>query len=130
MADVNPLFDPATDNAAIDPATQVLLNQPLKAQAFTGEEEQFLNMLLAKVEDKSINLYAPSSLLNTSVYEALTPEARGLADQNAVLLLTKVREIYNLMQISREPTYQIKNLVDSLFQTKKRLEEHGDIFVI
>jgi hypothetical protein len=102
----------------------------MKAQAFSAEEEAFLNLLMAKVEDKTINLYSPSSLLNTPVYDALPTEAKGLADQNAFLLLTKVREIYNLMQISREPTYQVKNLVDSLFQTKKRLEEHGDIFII
>ncbi len=130
MADLNPLYDPATDNAAIDPATQQMLNQPMKAQAFSAEEEAFLNLLMAKIEDKTINLYSPSSLLNTPVYDALPTEAKGLADQNAFLLLTKVREIYNLMQISREATYQVKNLVDSLFQTKQRLEEHGDIFII
>lgn len=130
MADLNPLFDPATDNAAIDPATQQILNQPLKAEAFTAEEQAFLDLLMAKIADKTINLYSPSSLLNTPVYDALPSDAKGLADQNAFVLLTKVREIYNLMQISKEPTYQVKNLVDSLFQTKKRLEEHGDIFII
>jgi hypothetical protein len=130
MADLNPLFDPATDNAVIDPATQQILNQPLKAEAFTAEEQAFLDLLMAKIADKTINLYSPSSLLNTPVYDALPTEAKGLADQNAFVLLANVREINNLMQVSQEPTYQVKNLVDSLFQTKKRLEEHGDIFII
>lgn len=130
MADLNPLYDPATDNQPIDPAVQAMLNTPLKADGFTAEEEQFLNLLMAKVDDKSINLYAPSSLLNAPVYEALSPEAKGKADFNAQVLLSKVREITNLMHISREPTFQVKNLVASLFETKKRLEEHGDLFTI
>ena len=130
MAGVNPLFDPSTDNAPIDAATQNMLNQPLQAEAFTAEEELFLNTLMAKIEDKTIDLHRPSSLLNTAIYEALPPEAQGLADQNAVVLLTKVREIHELMQLSREPNYAVKNLVASLFQTKKRLEEHADIFIL
>lgn len=130
MSDLNPLFDPATDNKAIDPATQQMLNKPLQSDPFTDEEQAFLNLLMAKVEDKTINLYVPSSLLNKAVYDALPPEAQGKADQNAVLMLTKVREIYNLMQVYHEPTFVIKNLVESLFETKKRLEEHGDIFIL
>ena len=130
MADLNPLYDPATDNKPIDAATQTMLNQPLKAEAFTADEQSFLDLLMAKIADKSINLYGPSSLLNTPVYDALPSDAKGKADFNAQILLTKVREVYNLMQVSKEPTYQVKNLVDSLMQTKQRLEEHADIFII
>jgi len=131
MVALNPLYDPATDNAVIDPAVQALINQPLKDDSgFTTEDQALLNLILQKVEDKSINLYSPSSLLNTPIYEALPPEAKGKADQNAMILLTKIREIVDLMKISQEPTYQVKNMVASLNQTKKRLEEHADIFII
>lgn len=130
MANLNPLYDPATDNAAIDPVTQMLLNQPLKSDAFTDGEQAFLNLLMAKVENKTINLYAPSCLLNVPVYEVLPLEAKGKADQNAVLMLGKIREIHGLMQLSKEPSYQVKNLVAALFEMKNRLEEHQDIFTI
>lgn len=129
MADLNPLYDPATDNKPIDPAVQSMINAPLKASTWTDEEQALLNLIMAKVEDKTINLYSPSSLLNTPVYEALPPDAKAKADQNSVILLGNIREIVNLMKFSQEPTYQVKNLVEALNQTKKRLEEHGDLFI-
>lgn len=131
MADLNPLYDPATDNKAIDPAVQAMINQPLKDDTgLSAEAQALLNLIMQKVEDKTINLYGPSSLLNTPVYDALPPEAKAKADQNAVILLGKIRDIVNLMKLTQEPTYQLKNIVDSLLQTKNRLEEHGDIFII
>ena len=131
MADLNPLYDPKTDNLPIDPAVQSMINQPLKDQSgFSPEDQTLLNQLMQKVEDGSINLYQPSSLLNVAVYEALSPEMKGKADQNAVILLGEIREIVNLMKLSQEPTYQVKNLVQSLNITKSRLEEAGNIFII
>lgn len=130
MASLNPLFDPATDNAPIDANVQSMLNQPLKGDGFSAEDQAFLDLIMSKIADKSINLYSPSSLLNTVVYEALPQELKAKADQNAMVMLTKIREINDLMQVSREPSYQLKNLVDSLNYTKKRLEEQGDLFVI
>ena len=107
-----------------------MLNQPLAGGSMSQEDQDFLNLILAKIEDKSINLYSPSSLLNNAVYEALPEMEQGKADQNAVILLTRVREIYNLTQISKEPSYQLVNMVDSLRLIKNRLEEHGDLFII
>ena len=131
MADLNPLYDPKTDNLPIDPAVQSMINQPLKDQSgFSTEDQTLLNQLMQKVEDGSINLYQPSSLLNAAVYDTLSPEMKGKADQNAVILLGEIREIVNLMKLSQEPTYQVKNLVQSLNITKSRLEEAGNIFII
>lgn len=108
-----------------------MLNQPLTGDsAFTDEDRAFLNMLLEKIENKSIDLYSPSSLLNAPVYDALPAEEKSKADQNAVVLITKIREIYELSKISMDATYQLKNLIDSVRLTKQRLEEHADIFVI
>lgn len=130
MADLNPLYDPTTDNASITPEVQSMLNQPLAGGSMSQEDQDFLNLILGKIEDKSINLYSPSSLLNNAVYEALPEMEQGKADQNAVILLTRIREIYNLTQISKEPSYQLVNMVDSLRLIKNRLEEHGDLFII
>ena len=131
MADLNPLYDPKTDNLPIDPAVQSMINQPLKDQSgFSPEDQTLLNQLMQKVEDGSINLYQPSSLLNVAVYDTLSTEMKGKADQNAVILLGEIREIVNLMKISQEPTYQVKSLVQSLNTAKSRLEEAGNIFII
>ena len=131
MADMNPLYDPKTDNLPIDPAVQSMINAPLKDDSgFSDEDQALLNLLMQKVEDGTINLYQPGSLLNTTVYESLPSDAKGKADQNALILLGKIREIVNLLKISPDPTYQLKNLVASLNDTKKRLEANGDLFVI
>lgn len=131
MADsLNPLYDPKTDNQAIAPEVQTMLNAPSKTGSWSDEEQIFLNDLLAKVEAGTIQLYSPSSLLNTAVYEKLAPEAQGKTDLNAMNMIGKIREIVNLMKLYNEPNDIVKNLVESLFADKKRLEEAGDIFII
>lgn len=130
MADINPLYDPKTDNQAIAPEVQTMLNAPSKTGSWSDEEQAFLNDLMSKVEAGTIQLYSPSSLLNQSVYEKLSPEAQGKADQNAQVMIGKVREIVTLMKAYNEPNDIVKNLVESLFESKKRVEEAGDIFII
>lgn len=130
MADLNPLYDPKTDNQAIAPEVQTMLNAPSKTGSWSDEEQAFLNDLMSKVEAGTIQLYSPSSLLNQAVYEKLAPEAQGKADQNAQVIIGKVREIVTLMKAYNEPNDIVKNLVESLFESKKRVEEAGDIFII
>ena len=130
MAELNPLYNAATDNAAIPSEVQSRLNQPLQQGSLSADEQAFLNLILAKIEDKSIQLYVPSSLLNNAVYEALSEAEKGKADQNAVILLTRIREIHALTQVSKEPSFQLQNMVASLRQIKNRLEEHSDLFII
>jgi hypothetical protein len=130
MADLNPLYDPKTDNQAIAPEVQSMLNQPLKANAWTDEEQAFLNDLVQKWDSGVIKPYSPSSLLNTTAYDALPEDAKGKADQNALLMLGKVREIVELMKVYHEPTFQVKSLVETLLEMKNRFEEHSDLFII
>lgn len=130
MTEINPLYDPKTDNQAISTDVQSMLNQPLAAGSWTDEEQIFLNELIAKVEAGTIQLYSPSTLINTAVYEQLSPEAQGKADFNAMNMLSKIREIVNLMKLYSEANYEVKNLVESLFENKKNLESAGDIFII
>ena len=77
------------------------------------------------VEEKKINLYAPSSLLNEAVYSTLTDENKAKADQNTVTMLARIRDIHDLMTINPEPSYQVKNLVATLRLQKERLEAAG-----
>lgn len=108
------------------------LNQPLgHPQGLSAEDEQFLNMLMDKIEKGEIDLYRPSTLLNMSVYEKLDETARGKADFDAVNLLTTIREIRKLWNMGHRNTYQIENLTHRIRITKERLEGlGGDIFII
>lgn len=130
MADLNPLYDRATDNLPIAAEVQTMLNAPSNSGTWTDSDQVFLNDLLAKVEAGTIQIYSASSLINNAVYEKLTPELQGKADQNALLMIGKVREIVDLMKLYHEPNDIVKNLVESLFAAKQRAEEAGDIFII
>lgn len=128
----NPLYDPKTDNQPIAADVQALINKPVAdPTGFTPEDQAFLDKIMKLAEEKKINLYSPSSLLNTAVYDSLDTAGKAKADQNAMIIITKIREILNLTQISKEPTYQLKNIVASLRQNKEETEKtHGDIFII
>ncbi len=109
-----------------------MLNQPLAhPQGLSAEDEQFLNMLMEKIDKKEIDLYRPSTLLNAAVYEKLDETAKGKADFDAVNLLTTIREIRKLWMLNQRNTYQIENLTHQIRLTKERLEVlGGDIFII
>lgn len=120
------------DTQQIDPQTQKMLNEPiLKTTGLSPEDERFLNMVMAKVDAKEINLLMPSSLINKPIYEALSEEAQGKVDFDAVNLLSTLRTIYDLWKYYQKPTFQIENLVHQVRVTKERLEGiSGDVYII
>lgn len=131
----NPLFDPKAqqDNSILtDPAKVKMLNTPLNdPSGFNAGEQEFLNIVMQKVESKEIDLLKPSSLLNQAVYEKLAPEAQAKADFTAMNLLSIIRQIHSVWGINKEPTYMIQNLILDVKYTKEKLEEvSGDVFII
>lgn len=131
MNAINPLFDPSTDNQPIAEDTQKMLNTPLPGGHITGEDRDFLEMIKKKVEEKTIRLYEPSSLLNQSVYDSLPLEGKAKADTNAVAMLAKIRDIINLEKANFDTNVQVLNLVNSLRLNKENMETmSGDIFII
>lgn len=128
---INPLYDPSTDNQDISEDVQGMINKPLEGGKISDKDRKFLDQLMKLVEDGTINLYQPSSLLNTAVYDQLPQEGKAKADQNAVLMLNKIREIVDLEKAPMDTNYQENNLVSALRLNKERVEnEHGDVFVI
>lgn len=128
----NPLFNSTLHATQIGAAQQAQINQlPVDPQGFSPEDESFLYAVLEKIKNGTINLYQPSTLLNLPVYNGFSEEAKGKADQNAMVLITKLREIYNLWQVSPEPTYAVRNLIHAVRVTKERLEsDGGDVYII
>jgi hypothetical protein len=128
----NPLYDPQTDNAAIEDKTQELINKPLVDESgFDPEDEKFVKDVVAKFESGEINRHSPSSLLNQKIYENLEQDKQGKADQNAFNILSRLREIYDLWQIDSSPTFQMKNQIHSIRLIKENLEEElGDVYII
>ncbi len=116
----------------ISDETQQMLNNPLaNKQGLDPKNQEFLLMLMAKIDKGEINLYRPSSLLNNPVYDALSEENRGKADFDSVNLLTTIREIRKLWDSGGRDTYQIENMTQQLRLIKERLEQAGgDIYII
>lgn len=128
---INPLFDPSTDNQVISPESQKMINQDLVSDEITPQDQAFLDHLMDLVNKGTIQLFVPDSLINQAIYAQVSDEAKGLADQNALTMLSKIRQIVNLKKTYDRPTYQMISLVASLRQNKERLEEHaGDIFIL
>ncbi|MCA9374295.1 MAG: hypothetical protein R3B71_01285 [Candidatus Gracilibacteria bacterium] len=111
---------------------QMKMGKPLKDDTGVNPADmEFLQMLMSKIEDGEIDLHVPSSLLNEPVYEALSEEAQGKADYNAMTLLSTIRQIRQLWEMGDKESYQIQNLVHQVRMTKERLEEvGGDIYII
>lgn len=116
----------------IDENTQKTLNTPLKDGTGAADAyKEFLEILLKLINEKKIDLYRPSSLINYAVYDKLNPEKQGKVDFEAVNLMNAVREINGLYGAGFADTYQMENLVLRLKNTKERLEvESGDLFII
>jgi hypothetical protein len=115
-----------------DEATQKMLNEPVKDdQGISAEDRTFLELVINKINDGSIELYSPSSLLNDSYYQTLGDDKKGLADLETMNMLTKIRNIKDLYDAGFTETFQMVNLVHSLRESKERLEqEAGDLFII
>ena len=116
----------------VDEATQKHLNQPLQMESSMDDESrQFLEMIISLVNNGKINLYRPSTLINSSHYDTLDEQKQGGADMEAMNMLSAIRDIKGLHDAGYMDSYQMKNLVERLKESKERLEENGgDLFII
>ncbi len=116
-----------------DDATQRSLNTPLQDStgSLDGKDQEFLNLVISLIDDKKIDLYQPSTLINSGIYDKLDDLAKGNVDLESINMLAGIREMKGLYDNGFQDTYQMANLVHRLRLTKERLEETaGDVFII
>ena len=132
MNDLNPLYDPTTDDAHIEEDVQERLNKPLSdGTVLDPDAEIFLNDVMAKFDSGQIKPHVPSSILNEEVYNKLDDAKKGKADQNAFNILSTLRRIHDLWAAHPEVTFQIQNEIHSIRLTKERIEEElGDVYIV
>jgi len=116
----------------IDPKIQQKLNQPLADDTgFNEGHEDFLKMLIKKLESGEINPYDIKTLFTKSVYEKLSDEEKEETDITALNLMGIIRQIEQLWKIEHKATFQIQNLVETVFHMKSKFEQkHGDVYII
>jgi len=116
----------------IDPKIQQELNQPLADDTgFNEGHEDFLKMLIKKLESGEINPYDIKTLHNKVVYDKLSDENKEETDLTALNLMGIIRQIEQLWKIENKATFQIQNLVETVFHMKFKFEQkHGDVYII
>ena len=119
-------------DAEFSQETQALLNNPTEhPEGLDAKDQEFLKMVMGKIDSSEIDLYRPSTLINFPVYDKLDEAAKGKADYDAMNILGTIREIRKLWNLGHRNTYQIENLTHRIRMTKERLEElGGDIYII
>lgn len=116
----------------VDTKTQQTLNKPLKDKTgFNEGHEDFLKMLIKKLEAGELDPHNVQTLHNKAVYDKLSDEDQEATDMAGMNILGVVRQIESLWKLEQKPTFQIQNLVETVFQMKSKFEEkHGDVYII
>jgi hypothetical protein len=115
-----------------DPKTQSHLNEPLKeGGGLKKEHEAFLKNLIEKIETNKLDPLSARTLYNMTVYEKLSETDQERADLTAINIMGIIRQIKILWELDHKETFQIKNLVETVFRMKSGFEEkHGDVYII
>ena len=116
----------------VDDKTQQQLNKPLKDETgFNEGHEEFLKMLIEKLETGELNAHSPATLYNREIYKELSEEEQEKTDLTAINLMSLIRQIETLWKLDQSASFQIQNLVEGVFQMKSKFEEqHGDVYII
>lgn len=116
----------------VDEQTQEMINQPVKdTTGFDEGHEAFLKDLIQKLEDGILDPYRSQTLYNPVIYNKLTDVQQEKADLTGVNLMSLIRQVQQLWKLDQKSTFQIQNLVESIFEKKSRFEaEYGDVYVI
>lgn len=111
---------------------QKCLNDPTaKGTALQDEHRNFLKILINKLKKRKINIYLPASLFNHAVFDKLSENEQERANLAAINLLNIIRQIETLWTFERRETFQIQNLVETVWQMKSQYEQtHGNVFII
>ena len=123
--------------ATSDSLNKMMATPPSADSEFSKEEQEFIQIIFELLENGTIDLHKPASLINTSFYDKANEMSQGKADVTAVNFLSKIRELNDLRELSGQevnyikPTYQAKYLVSMLKYNKETYEKaHGDMFII
>lgn len=119
-------------NHQVSAETQEQLNKPLQDNTgFNDGHEDFLKSLIEKLNTGVLVPTNPKTLYNQEKYEKLTEEQQEKADLTAINLMSLIRQIESLWKLDQTATFQIQNLVETVFQMKLKFEkEFGDVYII
>lgn len=124
---------PMTDTHSL-PATHLTDEQQQKigqsfAQKMDEKHEAFMKEILRLINEKSIVLGNPQSLLNIPVFNQLTESEQDQVDValfNIANLLTRIVE-FRISKHTPDESIELQSMIDHLWQMKERIEAKHDI---
>ncbi len=114
---------------ALPHGTQVKLGAP-QPGSLADDHKNFIKIIVDLLESQKLNPADPSTFIKTDVYDRLTPEIRALTDRSLPNICSLLHYIYEL-HYRKEPddSAEMKAFIESLWQAKRRVEQHADVFV-
>jgi hypothetical protein len=127
----NPFTKAIKKHSGKDPSeeSQVALGTP-QAGDMGDDHHGFLESVIGLIDAGKINTAEPHSFINDDVYDGLSDELRGktdLAIPNICSLLDRIMDLHHREEDNN--SFEMKNLIETLWQTKERIEEHSDVFI-
>ena len=101
-----------------------------QATPLTDAHTDFLKEVLRLLDQKKIDIKRPETFIHQSVYDGLSPEWKTKVDMvvpNIISLLERIMDLH--ARPENDASHEMKNLVDTLWQAKERIESHADVFV-
>ncbi len=110
-------------------AAQVKAGAPMQGD-MDQEHKEFVQTISKLLESGAIDVTRPESFLNKDVYEKLDAEWKSKTDltmMNVASLLCHIYEFYKSKQ-TPDACPQLASMIEELWQMKKRIEVHADVF--
>ena len=92
---------------------------------------EFLKTLRTLLENGTINVEDPQSLVNHEVYDSLSEEWQDKADLALGNIARQLKLIADILLAKDQPDEapQLQTMVEQLWQTKQTIEAEHDVFV-
>ena len=120
----------AHHDAELSQEAQELVNAPL-AKEGDADLVAYAMEVIALIEAKTINVYAPSSLIKEEFYDGLSEAQQDKVDLECLNLCGKVRQMKQLYDQEHHTSYQMELIVRDIFLSKERLEQElGDVLYL
>ena len=101
-----------------------------QAVSLTDEHSSFLDTVIKLIDDGKIDTKDPQSFIKSDVYNGLSDEWKAKTDQAVPNIITLLEHVMDLHSREEEDaSAEMKNLIETLWQAKQRIEEHADVFI-
>lgn len=110
-------------------AAQTKLGTP-QGTSLHDEHASFLKTVIELIDARKIDTKFPETFLHAKVYESLSLKWKAKTDRaipNVATLLERIMDLH--ARPEKDESYEMKNLIELLWQAKARIEQYADVFI-